>query len=126
MTFSEIEMNLTELQNITSPSINISTNASAVFGQIIDSANSTTNNLLGILVMIAILIVLYITLADKTQSTDFGYSDARALCIALGISLMIGLTEITAGITNNYISIGTFAVLFMMNYIWILAYENKE
>jgi len=126
MAYTEIAMNLSALNNITAPVINISSDASLIFKQMIDTANYSTNNSLGILVMIAILIIVYISLSDKSPLGDFGYSDARALCIALGVSLLIGLTELSSGITNNYKSIGVFTILFMLNTIFILAYENKE
>lgn len=126
MTYTDIAMNLTALNNITAPVINISTDASQVFGQLIDVANTSTNNLLGMFVMLSVFIIVYLTLSDKSPLGDFGYGDARALCIGFGIALLIGLTELASGITNNYLSIGTFTMLFMINVIFILAYENKE
>jgi hypothetical protein len=126
MTYTDIVMNLTELQNITAPSINISSNASAIFGQMIDVANTNSHNLLGLFVMISILFIVYIALSDKSQNADFGYSDARAFAVSLGVALLIGLTEITAGITNNYLSIGTVTMLFLGSTIFIISYENKE
>lgn len=126
MVYTEIAMNLSVLQNITAPVINISSDASLIFGQMIDTANASTNNLLGIFVMVALFVIVYLSLSDKSPLGDFGYSDARALCIAFGIALLIGLTEIATGLTNNYLSIGTFTILFMLSTIFILTYENKE
>lgn len=126
MAVTEIPMNLTRLENLTVPNINFSSNPNLIIQNIIIQSNEMTNGLIGFFSMFILSIVLFFSLADKSAIGDFGYSDARALSISLGISVLIGLTMISTGFIQNYLSIGTFTILYLLSLILIIIYENKE
>lgn len=117
-------MNLSALQEITPPNISIS--GSGVFSNIISGANSITNDYLIFGTMIIILIVVYMILSDKTPLQEFGYDDFRALNLALSSCVLIGLTIVSVGWSGNFFAIGMFTSLWLVSFIGILIYENKE
>jgi len=126
MPVTNITMNLTALQGVTPPSLNVSTNASAVFGEIIQKANFYTNDYLILAVLVLVSVISYIVLSDRTQNGDFLYSDARALSLSFGIASIIGVTIIENGLSPNFVAVGLFTALFLVTYIFIITYENKE
>ena len=124
MVFQNVTMDLTALNNITSPTINIS--GSSSFSNIVSVANSTTNDLIIFASMFIILVIIYFALSDKSPIQDFGYDDLRALCIALSVSLIIGLEIIEVGWSTNFFAIGMFSSLWLINLIAIMIYENRD
>lgn len=117
-------MNLTALQDVTAPVLNLS-NAN-IFTSIIDSANSYTNNYLILASMLIIMITTYFLLSDMTPLGDFLYDDMRAFNIATTISALIGLTVISVGWSGNFVNVGMFVVIQLITFIIILIYENRE
>jgi len=89
-------------------------------------ANSSTGNFFAIIIMLAVFVILYLVLSDKTPFGDFKYSDGRALNVALGITSLWGITNMEIGYYTNFISVATVVILFMLSWILILAYENRE
>lgn len=126
MSIAEIPMNLTKLSNITSPDLNISSDPTIIFQQIVDNANAYTSHWLGFFIMSVISIIIYLSLSDKTPFGDFKYDDARALSIAFGISSIIGIKMIELGFINNYLSVAQFIYLFLLSIIFVWFYENRE
>jgi hypothetical protein len=126
MTLTELGMNLSKLSNMTALNLNISSNPTTLINDIVLASAVYTDNLIAYFIVLGIVIITYMTLSDKTQFADFGYSDARALCLAFAISTIIILTEIQAGFISNFIAITFSAFLFLGSFIFIVAYENKE
>lgn len=124
MAFGTIEMNLTALNNISSPNINITN--SNVFSEIISTSNTYASDFLIFASMIIIFIIMYLTLSDKTPFQDFGYDDMRALNIALSTSSLIGLTIISVGWSSNFFAVGMFTTLWVVSLFAIYIYENEE
>lgn len=124
MAFENLTMNMTALQDITP--LNIDLSGSNVFNQIVSGANFQTGDYLILASLIIILFVLYWTLSDKTQLGDFMYDDFRAINIALSVSSLIGLTLVSVGWSGNFVAVGMFIVLYLLSWIGILIYENRE
>lgn len=124
MAFENLTMNMTALQDITP--LNIDLSGSNVFNQIVSGANFQTGDYLILASLLIILFVLYWTLSDKTQLGDFMYDDFRAINIALSVSSLIGLTLVSVGWSGNFVAVGMFIVLYLLSWIGILIYENRE
>lgn len=123
MAFQNISMNLTALQSITPPNISIS--GTGVFSNIVSSANAVTGDYIIFATLFIILIVMYLTLSDKTPLQEFGYDDMRALNIAFNSSTLIGMTTVSVGWSNNFFAIGMFTTLWLVSLIVILIYDSK-
>jgi len=115
--------------NLTAPNITLSLSipsGNEIVSHIPEVANSSTNGLFPLMILGAMWFVLYWALSDKTGFGDFKYSDARALNIALGIATLFGITNIEIGYYTNFKTVAMFVILFMLSWILILGYENKE
>jgi hypothetical protein len=114
-------MNLSKLDNLTAPVINVTGNMASI----VSSANQYTNDTLGFISLFLLTIILYLTLSDKTPFGDFGYSDIRALSISFGISCIIGLKQLETSFLNNFMPVAMMGVLFMATMILLLFIEKK-
>ena len=121
-----IPMNLSKLESIPEPHLNISTDPSQVIEQIIVQSNTATKGLIGYFSMFFLSLISFFVLADKSPNGDFGYSDLRALGLSFAISLLIGLTLVSTGFIQNFVCVGTFTILLMVSMIALIIYENKE
>lgn len=90
MAFQNITLNLTALADI--KPINISVNETTL-SEVINVANTSSNNFIIYATLFAILLVVYITLSDKTPLQDFGYGDVRAINLSLAVCVLIGLRK---------------------------------
>lgn len=123
MVFQNITLNLTALESINP--INI-TPSETTLSQVISVANSSVNDYIIFATMFIILIVIYLTLSDKTPYQDFGYDDIRALSITLNICVLMGLTIVSVGWSDNFKAIGIATILWLLSLITIYIIENRE
>lgn len=127
MAIEQIGLNFSNIENLTSSlNLSIPTTPSEILTQIPLSANITTNHYYGWIIMFILTIMLYIIMSDRTPFGDFLYSDSRSLTIALGISSVWGITNMEINFFTNFQSVASFIVLFLIFFIAILFFENKE
>lgn len=123
MAFQNISLNLSALENI--EPINITVTETNLL-ELINIANTSTNNLLIFGTLFSILLIVYISLSDKTPLTNFGYSDIRALNLSLAVCTLIGLTMVSIGWSPNFKAVGMFITMWVLSSIIIYIIENKE
>lgn len=123
MVFQNITLNLTAIGDITP--FNISINESSL-GEVVNVANSSSNNFIIFGSLFAILIIIYVALSDKTQFQNFGYGDVRAISLALASCVLIGLTMVSIGWSPNFKAVGMFITMWVLSLILIYLIENKE
>lgn len=127
MAVEQIGLNFTNIQNITGNlTINIETDPVALLNQIPSVANSSTNHHYAWIMMFVMTIILYWTLSDKTPFGDFLYSDSKALAIALGVVSVWGITNMEINFYTNFQAVASFIVLFLIFFISVLSFENRE
>lgn len=124
MAITNITMNLSALNNLSSPNISIPT--SNIFDSVFSSANSNTGGYLIFASLFIIMGVVFYILSNKDSSGDFAYSDVRALNLGFGICTLIGLKLVEIGWSNNFFAVGMFGTLWVTSFFIILIYENRE
>ena len=118
MPITTIGMNFTALNNISAPSLNISSSGNLLIDTINSTANTSTGGYLTFLILLSLTILFYVITTDKSGLTDFGYSDLKGLIIAFGLASIIGLTGVEAGMYQSFKSVAMFIVLFMLSLIF--------
>jgi hypothetical protein len=89
-------------------------------------ANQNTNHLLAILILGFLWVFLYWTLSERSQFSELKYNDPRAVNLAFGMCAIFGITNIQIGFYTNLQSVMMFISLFMLSWIAIFFYENRE
>ena len=115
--------------NLTAPNLTFSLSipsGNEIVGAIPELANTGTSYLFPMLIMATMALIFYLVFSDKTGFGDFKYSDARAMNIAFGLVSLFGITNLEIGYYLNFQSVAFFVILFMLSWILILGYENKE
>jgi len=124
MGMENITMNLDALQNITPLDLNVS--STSTFTEIVNQANFYANDYIILASMFLIFFISYFMLSDKTPFGEFGYDDLRGVNIAAAISTNIGLTIVSVGWSSNFVSVGMFIIIYLLTWIAITIYENRE
>lgn len=122
MEFGKIGLNLTAIENISTPDFGMSGLTTAeVVQQIPVKTNEVTGDLYGVVVLIALLIYLMIMLADQSPYGRFRYSKIRTLGISLGICIQFGIVLISIGFMTDYIILVrmTAAYALMVIYVYL-------
>lgn len=122
MAFGKIGLNLTAMQNMTTPDFGMTGITTADFvEQIPAKANEVTGDLYGVVVLIALLIYLMIMFADQSPYGRFRYSKIRALGMALGICIQFGIVLVSIGFMTDYIILVrmTAAYALMVIYVYL-------
>lgn len=123
MVFTNISLNLSALGSINP--INISVNETTVT-EVVNIANTSTNNYVIFGTLFAILIIVYVALSDKTPKQNFGYEDSRAFNLALAVCVLMGLTIVSIGWSPNFKAVGIFITMWLLSFIIIYIIENRE
>ena len=105
--------------------INIPTSASEILPAMIQNANTATNNNFSIIIMIVMWVILFWITNDKTPFAEFKYSDARAAAISMGITSVMGVSMLEAGIFTNFRHVIMFGLIFVLLFIFIISYEDR-
>jgi len=126
MAITKVGLNISALNNISSPVISFPTTASGFMTNLPIVANSITNGKLGYILFGGLYILLYLILSDKTPFREFGYSDLRSLTIASGIVPLFALTMIEIGYINNYKIVIMSTIVFMIGNIFLKLIESKQ
>jgi len=74
----------------------------------------------------AVWIILFWILNDKSPFAEYRYSSARAINIAFAICSVLGLSLLEAGFITSFKVVAILVVLYIITFIFILSYENKE
>jgi hypothetical protein len=125
MTVTEIGLN-TSIQNITAPNITFPTSASEVMTQMTQTANTETNFLIAPLILYTLLIIVYLALSDKTQFSEFKYTDIRAIVLAFGIVSIFAISLFEIGFIANLMALSQFIIFYLLTYVILLGVEHKE
>jgi len=126
MVISNITMNLSALDSIASPNITLAPSGGFGLGGLIDIANSSSDNLLIFGSLFIILVIMYVILTDRSPFGDFGFDDLRGLNVALSSCTLIGLTLVSVGWSSNFFAVGMFGTAWLVSYILVLIYTNRE
>lgn len=120
----QIGINATNL-NLTNLNFDF-VSGSNILQQIPTLANQNTNHLLAMIILSTLFIILYLVFADRSQFSEFKYNDARATNLAFGVCAIFGITNIQIGFYTNLQSVMFFISMFMLSWLAIYFFENKE
>ena len=122
---SEIGLNLSALENVTLPTLDIPTNPLNFFNNIYETANNQIGGVLTLLILLSFLIIIYNVLTDRTNFSNFQYSNIRGLAISLGIISNMGILFVEIGILTSFKFVAMFIVLFML-VIALSSFSNSK
>jgi len=105
---------------------NIPTTSTELIPTITATANSVTNNVYGYVILSAVWFILFWLLKDNSPFANFRYSSGRAVAIAFGIVGVMGLSLLEAGFITSFRSVAIMIILYVLSFIFVLSYENKE
>ncbi len=123
MAFQNISLNLTALESINP--LNLSVNETSL-SEVVNIANASTNNLIILGTLFAILIIIYVALSDKTPLQNFGYGDIRAINLGLAVCVLMGITIVGVGWSPNFKAVGMFITMWVISFILIYIIESRE
>lgn len=124
MVLTKIGSNLSSLNDISSPLINVTSNNNVLIDQMHNTANTGSNGFLVLFILLAVSLFFYLILKDRSGLTDFGYSDLKALIISIGFSTIIGIVGVEAGVYQNYKTAVGFGTVFAL--LILLSMYNKS
>lgn len=124
MSFENITMNLSALNDITAPNLSVSNDLSWI--DVVLGAEASSDGYLIFGSMFVFLIIIYYLLSDKSPIGDFGFDDIRALNIALSICTLFASTIVSVGWSKSFFSIGMFGTGWFVTFVIILIYTNRE
>jgi hypothetical protein len=122
---SKIGLDLNYLNNIPDLTINLSNTSKQIFTDVPEISNTITNHWLGYFILLALFIVMYWDLSDKTPLQNFGYSDVRGASISFSISSLIGVTLIEIGYITEFKAVAFVVTMSLIGALFIEFYENK-
>lgn len=126
MAISQIGLNFSKLNNMTTPVFNFTTQTKSEFiDSIPASANSLTNHYFGLIILLVISIFLFWVLTEKVNYGFFRYSEIRGLGITFALVSIIGIKMIMIGYITNVIHLGYFVGLYMLMLIYTL-FKNPD
>ena len=124
MAIEKIGLNLTALNNINVPELNITKDPIEMLNEMPQVANEVTGYWLGYGILIGLFVAIYSQLSERFGN-GFGYSELRSLTITAGIVTMFGYILVMIGYVHNFVPVGIMTGLFIMSAIYVSYKENK-
>lgn len=124
MPLSKVGFNVSGVHNIGVPEFNISNTTTEFINDIPAKANQYTNNLAGLGILIALAAYLYYKLADRSDVSQFGYSQLRSIGLASGIAGVIGMIMFAIGYFTELYPVVLFILIMMIALIWVYKEER--
>ena len=128
MAFQKVGINLTALQNITSPNMsafNISTNPTVIASQIPEKANIVTRNYLGLGIMVTLFFYLIFKLGDALELQGQPFSSIRSVGISAGIVSIIGFQMLMIGYFTQFFHVTIFLGILLICMLWVYIEDQK-
>lgn len=126
MPLNPVGLNLSAIgNNITIPDFNISTDPTQFVADIPQRANKYTGGWVGTAIMITLFAYLFYKLADRSEVSNFGYSQLRSIGLATGITGVVGFVMYAIGYFTQLYPIIFFIVIFMICFIWVFKEERN-
>ena len=115
-------VNFTAIQNLTALHINTSivSDANTIIPNLINNANTQTDNWFGLLIMLVLFFYLIWKLTD--DAGRFRLDFVKGLVFSSGITLIVGAVMLVTNITTTYNHVVWFAIIFTLAMIsaWYL------
>lgn len=118
MAMQKVGINLSVLNNISTPTINVSNSTEEILLQIPQKANEITGNFFGLGVMTALFFFLVWKLGEGINTINDQYSTIRSVGIAAGISGLMGLQMLNFGFFTEFYHV---VIFLSINFICGLA-----
>ena len=124
MALDKIGINF-DLSDIEPINITVPETKEGVVNWFVDSANSLTNNLIGLFTSVTVFVFLYWYMSDISQFGDFRYSKIRTVAISSCIVSIMGLMMLYLGFYKEFFHIAVFIVVTMIFTIWVAVEESN-
>ncbi|MFX0132270.1 MAG: hypothetical protein ACFFDN_01360 [Candidatus Hodarchaeota archaeon] len=124
MSFKNLTYNLTELSNAEF-NINFTNRILNVSQKMPEIVHTRTEGYVGYWIAIFFFLLYYLNLSDKTQYTDFGYSDLRALAISSGLVTVILITLFDMQMIYRFRIIAMCIGIYLFFVAWVLKVEKE-
>ena len=124
MAMQKVGLNLSVLQNLSVPSIDISNTTEEIAAQIPQKANEITGGYLGLGIMTSLFFFLVWKLGEGLDTINDQFSTIRSVGISAGICSLMGLQMLNFGFFNNYFHVVIYmGILFVC---WIVVYLSSR
>ena len=115
MALNKMGLNLTNLNNITAPNIDINTTAEGIVKEVPERANEITKGWLGGVILLGLFFWLFWKInRDLYNGGDFGFSVQRSIGVASCICSIIGLYCLNIGYFVNFYHVAIFIIVSFM------------
>lgn len=120
----KVGLNISGLNNITSPEFNFSSDINTFVTDIPVKANEYTNGHLSTIMLSSLFFYLYYKIADLGATGEFRYSKIRSLAISSAISGIVGMMFLTMGYFTKAYPVIFFLLVFMVSFVWVVKEEK--
>jgi len=125
MTLNKIGLNISALQNINLPELDIPNSTDEFINEIPTKANEITNGFVGVIILAGLFWYLYAVLSKaEFYGGDFGLSKLRATAASSAICSIFGLICLNLGYFSNYYHVVIFLVITFVSIFAIWKAEN--
>lgn len=122
---TKLGLDLKSLTNLPPLDLNFSTTPNEILNDIPDVSN-TLVPYLTFLILMLLLVIMYVSLSDRTNFGKFLYSDLRSAVLSFGICTIMGLVGIQVKYFHDYKAVVFFGSMFTILFMIMVAVENKE
>jgi len=120
-----IGLNFTKISDY-NLSIDVPSTISEVTNRIITTASTTTDGKYSYVILGVMWLILFWVLNDKSPLAEYRYASSRSSLIAFCVCAVMGFTLLEAGFISSFRVVALLTVIYILNYIFIEVYENKE
>lgn len=124
MVMSKVGLNLSVLQNISFPGVNVSNSSEQIVEDIVSNAGSSTYNYFGLGVMITLFFYLVLKIGRGTSIINEQFSSLRSVGISAGVVSLLGFQMLNLGFFNEFYHVVIFAGITILS--WIIIYLGKR
>ena len=126
MAIEKIGFNITALNNITPPVLDINYTAVGFLNMLPQNADTMTGGTFAYFVLAVLFIVTYWYLSDKSDLAVFRYSDLRALTIALTFTGSMGVMLVMSGFVYSWVAVTSVLLGALFCNIFLIIQDNKQ
>lgn len=126
MAIEKVGINLTALNNVTPPTLDVNYTAVGFLNMLPQNADTITGGYFAYFVLLCMFVVTYWYLSDKSDLGVFRFSDLRALTISFTITGSMGVMLVMSGFLYSWIAVTGFLLGSLFCNIFLIIQENRQ
>lgn len=124
-TMTKIGINLTALQDIQPPELNVNYTAVQFLNNLPQNADTMTGGYFAYIILFTMFVVTYWYLSDKAPNASFRYSDIRALTLSSAITGSLGVMLVMSGFLYSWMAVVFVLLSSLLTNILLIIQDNK-